>query len=38
MSFFKIAIASFVVIMLRDYVINLIDTTQHIANTLNNVI
>lgn len=38
MTFFKIAIASFVAFMLRDYVINFIDTTQHIANTLNNVI
>lgn len=38
MSFFKIAIASFVVIMLHDYVENFIDTMQHIENTLNNVI
>lgn len=35
MSFFKIAIASFVTFMLRDYVENFIDTMQHVTNVLN---
>lgn len=35
MSFFKIAIASFVVIMLHDYVENFVDTMQHVTNVLN---
>lgn len=38
MSFFKIAIASFVAFMLRDYVANFIDTMQHVTNVLNHVI
>lgn len=38
MSFFKIAIASFVVIMLHDYVENFIDTMQHIENVLQHAI
>lgn len=38
MSFFKIAIVSFVAFMLRDYVENFIDTMQHIENVLQHVI
>ena len=38
MSFFKIAIASFVVIMLHDYVENFIDTMHHVSNVLQHVI